>query len=54
MNITNTELKTHEDLEKFIKLEDEIWALKAIEAEKNGYIDNALEKLNQLAKEKDV
>jgi len=39
-----------EEYEQLKKRDDEIWALSAIEAQKSGYVDNALEKLEQIAK----
>jgi prevent-host-death family protein len=43
---------SHEEYEQFIRLEDEVWALRALEARESGYVDNAIEKLNQLARDK--
>jgi antitoxin Phd len=43
-----------EDYERLQKLEDAIWATWALEAEQGGYVENGLEVLLEMGKEKGV
>lgn len=43
-----------EDYDRLQKLEDALWATRALEAEQEGYVENGLEVLLEIGREKGV